>query len=82
MDELRDKIKKKQIIIGTDKVLKYLKIGKLAKIYLSSNCPKNTLSDVEHYAKLHNIKVEISDKTNEELGVLCKKPFSISVLAY
>lgn len=82
MVELKDKLKNNEVTLGTDKVLKQLKLGKLKQVYISSNCPKHVIDDVEHYAKLHNIKVERSDKTNEELGIMCKKPFSISVLGY
>jgi large subunit ribosomal protein L30e len=82
MNELKEKIKNKEIIIGSDLVMKKLKIGKLKKVYVSSNCPKHLKEDIEHYAKLHKVEVKESKETNEELGVLCKKPFTISVLAY
>ncbi|MBU1203694.1 MAG: ribosomal L7Ae/L30e/S12e/Gadd45 family protein [Nanoarchaeota archaeon] len=82
MTELKEKIKNKEVVIGTDRVLKKLRTGKLSKIYFSSNCPAHTKDDIEHYARLHNIQIKQSKKTNEGLGILCKKPFSVSVLGY
>ena len=82
MAELKKLVKEGKIIIGTNKVMKTLKLGKLKEVYLSSNCPKYTKDDVKHYAKLNNVKVNELKESNEELGTICKKPFSISVLGY
>jgi len=82
MIALKEKIKNNEVVIGTERVLKRLRIGKLKKIYVSSNCPKQIREDIKHYADIYKIEIKESEKTNEELGVLCKKPFSISVLAY
>ena len=51
-------------------------------VYLASNCPQVVKEDVKHYANLYNIKVIEAKENNEELGVICKKHFSISVLGY
>ncbi len=82
IQDIKKAIKEKKIIIGADITLKKLRIGKLKKIYLASNCRKDTREDIIHYAKLNNVEVINLEKTNEELGILCKKPFSISVLSY
>lgn len=74
-------IKDKKLAIGTDQTMKNLKQGKVKKVYLSANCPKNVKEDVEHYAKKFGSEVEVLDVRNDELGVACKKPFSISVLS-
>ncbi|MEK6907417.1 MAG: 50S ribosomal protein L30e [Nanoarchaeota archaeon] len=82
MEELKKLIKENKIIIGTNSVMKNLKLGKLKGIYLASNCPKYAKEDIQHYAKLNNVKINELKENNEELGVVCKKPFSISVLGY
>jgi len=70
-----------KIIIGTERALKNLKTGKISAIYVSSNCADLTLEKLEHYAKLSKAKVIKLKYHNDELGVLCKKPFHISVLS-
>jgi large subunit ribosomal protein L30e len=80
--ELIKLLKENKPLIGTNQVIKNLKLGKLKEIYLSSNCPKNTMEDIKHYAKLCNVKVNELKENNEELGTICKKPFSISVLGF
>ena len=83
MKELREALKQKnKVIIGTEKTLKLLKKGQLTIVYMSSNCPGHVKQDVEHYAKLHEIKIIKLNESNEELGVICKKPFSISILGF
>ena len=82
MKELKQALKDNKVIIGTDKVMRMLRNGKLTNIYLASNCPSNTKDDINHYAKLYNIKVNELKENNEVLGIICKKTFSISVLGY
>lgn len=82
MENLKKLIKENKIIIGTNKVMKNLKLGRLKEIYLASNCPKYVLEDIKHYSKLNNVKVNELKEDNEQLGTICKKPFSISVLGY
>ena len=71
---------KKRLVIGAESSIKSLKMGKVSKIYLSNNCQKVIQADVERYAKIGKIDLEILNKSGEEIGVMCKKPFSISVL--
>jgi len=82
MEELKKFLKENKVIIGTNQVMKNLKLGKLKQVYLASNCPGNTKEDIKHYAKLNNVKVNELKENNEQLGVVCRKPFSISVLGY
>ncbi|MBS3134221.1 ribosomal L7Ae/L30e/S12e/Gadd45 family protein [Candidatus Woesearchaeota archaeon] len=80
MEDLKKALKDNKLIIGTQRTLKLLKLGKLKKIYLAVNCPKETVDDVRHYAKMNDIPVINIKENNEELGILCKKSFFISVL--
>mgnify|MGYP001561550347 CR=1 FL=1 len=69
------------IIIGTQSTIKHLKMGRLQKIIVSSNCPQKVMDDINHYAALANTEIIQVQYPNEELGVICKKPFAISVLS-
>ena len=82
MEDLKKALQTNKVIIGRDKVLKKLSIGKLQKVFLASNCPENTKEDIKHLSKIHKIDVVETKEDNEELGVICKKTFSISVLGY
>jgi ribosomal protein L30E len=42
--------------------------------------PEKIRKEIEHNAKIAGIKVEIFDKSSKELGVLCGKPYPVSVL--
>jgi len=82
MKDLKEAVKdKKELVIGTQRTLKRLKMGEIKKVYVSSNCPKDVLDDLEHYSKIYNIPLVKLKENNEELGIICKKPFHISVLS-
>ena len=69
------------VVIGTDETIENLKLGKVQTVVVSSNCPESVVEDINHYAKLSEAEVVVTQYPNEELGVICKKPFSISVLS-
>ncbi len=81
MEDLKALIKEGKAIVGTDESIKNLKQGNVKKVFITSNCPQKTKDQVKKYAKLSNVKVEELEVPNDELGVLCRKPFPISVLA-
>jgi len=81
IEQIKEALKNKPII-GTDRILKSLKSGKLKKILIASNCKAETKKDIEYYAKLAKVEVIKLDIPNEEVGLVCKKPFSIAVLGY
>jgi len=78
--ELKEVVQEGKAIIGMDCVMKELKKGNLTKIFLASNCRDDVRKDIIYYAGLQNVKVEETDSTNEELGILCKKNFFVSVV--
>lgn len=77
---LKAKIQDKKVIIGTERVLKELKLKKIQVVYLASNCPDKLKEDIKYYAALAEIPVQELTYNNEELGVFCKKNFLVSVL--
>ncbi len=79
--EVKELIKNKNLIIGTKRTMRYLKLGKIEKVYLSSNCKEDIKTDFEYYKKITPITIIQLKYPNDELGILCKKPFSISVLS-
>ncbi len=81
ISEIRKLVKQKSIIIGTDRTLKNLKLGKIKTVYLSSNCSEKAKETIDHYAKLSKTSIIKLKYPNDELGILCKKSFYISVLS-
>ncbi len=85
-DELADKLKSiaktENIIIGTERVIKEMKKNRIKHVFLSSNCPENVKAEIEHYARLINAEVTATPYPNDELGIMFKKQFSISVFGY
>ena len=82
MDELNDikkLVKTRKLIIGTDNTLNKLKNNNIGKIWLSSNVPKDVKADILKYSKINNVEIIGLDMPNDELGILCKKQFSVSV---
>lgn len=80
IEEIKQALKDKKAVVGTERVLKELKKAKLSKIYAASNCREETLNSTMHDAKLQNVEVLMLKQPNDELGVLCKKPFLISII--
>lgn len=79
--EIQQLVATKKAFIGTKLTLKNLKLAKAKKVYLTSNCPDSTKRGIMHYCSIGKVPYEELQLSSEELGVLCKKPFSISVLS-
>ncbi|MBU0666631.1 MAG: ribosomal L7Ae/L30e/S12e/Gadd45 family protein [Nanoarchaeota archaeon] len=82
ISELKKLLKSENILIGTDRVLKNLRKGLIERIVISSNCSDEVVDEIKHLASLNKSVVESLNIPNEELGTLCKKPFSVSVLGF
>jgi len=80
VEEIKKGLKAGTLVMGTDAVAKRLKLGKISKVFLCSNCIEQVKLDMERYAKMSDLEIVSMKETNEELGVICKKPFSIAVL--
>ena len=79
--ELKDLLKQKNIIFGTNETVQGLKLGKVKKVLLASNCPKDVRETIAHYAKIAGASVVELDIPDKEIGLLSKKPFGVSVLS-
>ena len=79
LTEIKKLIKDKKLIIGTENTMKKLRENKLSKIWLSSNVPAEIKQEITSYAKIAGVEVISLSIPNDELGVLCKKQFSVSL---
>ncbi|MBW3010719.1 ribosomal L7Ae/L30e/S12e/Gadd45 family protein [Candidatus Woesearchaeota archaeon] len=80
IDELKERIEKKLVTIGTESTLKNLREGNLEKVFITKNCPEDVREDIKDFSE--EVEIVELDKTNEELGVMCKKQYAISVLGF
>lgn len=78
--KIKQILKSDKVVLGTKETLQCLKKGSLSQILVSSNCPETVKKDIEYYAKLGDVKVVGVKYPNDELGILCKKPYAVSVL--
>ena len=81
MEDIKKLVKDKKVFIGTEQTLKGLKLGKVSKVFLASNCTDQTRKSVERYAKMAGAEVKLLDVPNDELGIICRKRFFISVMS-
>jgi large subunit ribosomal protein L30e len=82
MNDLKKALKEGKLVFGTNRTMKLIKNGKAHKVYLAKNCNEDTKKEIIYYGKLAKIEVKQLDLPNEEIGMVCKKPFAISVLCY
>jgi len=79
-EDIRKLLTTKKLIIGEDEVLKHARKGTLTKVYHASNANKLVVADLLKYGKLSNFEVLDTKVPNDDLGTVCKKPFSISTI--
>ncbi len=68
-------------IYGLAVTLKLLKAKKVKKIYLTANVAAQAEADIMYYANLTETPVEKLSITNEDLSIICKKPFMINIVS-
>jgi len=79
-NEIKKMLKNENLVIGSDRVLKLLRENQLSQVFLASNAPVIVAEDVQRYAGMTSTAVEVLAVPNDELGVLCKKPFNIAAI--
>ena len=71
-----------KVRLGEKTTIKSVKLGKAKLVILANNCKKSSREDVLYYLKFSpETKLYEFNGTNFELGALCGKPFSVSMLA-
>jgi large subunit ribosomal protein L30e len=81
MDEIKKNLNTGKLVIGSKRTIKAIKNSNVEKIFLASNCPEIITEDIEYYGAFDNVPVEKLNIACDELGIVCKKPFLISVVS-
>jgi len=79
-NEIKKLLTQKKLVIGTNQVMKGIRQKSLKKVFVSSNCPKTVLDDLEKFSSLSKTEIVKLEIPNEELGTICKKPFLVSIV--
>lgn len=82
IEEIKKTVEEKKVVMGLDRTLKKLRTGRLEKVCLALNCPKDVKESIKYYGNLRKVKIVELKINNNELGTICRKPFSVSVLCY
>ncbi len=78
--EIKKLLETEKIVIGADRVEKLLRQGKISKVFVTLNCKESIRDDIESYARISKTEFVQLEIENDEMGIACKKPFSISVV--
>ena len=78
--DLKKVIATGKVVLGTSNTLKDIKTGKVASVYMSSNVPTDVKADITHYHSIGGFGLVQLETPNDELGTICRKSFSVSVL--
>ncbi|MDD3178439.1 MAG: 50S ribosomal protein L30e [Candidatus ainarchaeum sp.] len=79
--QLRNTVDTGKIVLGINETIKECLVGEPKLIVVSSSIKDIKKKQLEYYAKLLNIKMVFYPENGYELGSVCGKPFSVSVLA-
>jgi len=79
---LKKELKTNKFTLGLNETLKKIKLGKVQNIFLAKDCNSKERDIILNYKKIGKIEVYELDITGIEMGTLCKKQFSISVLSH
>lgn len=77
---LKEDIKKKKPLLGLEITLKKVRKKQVSKVYVASS--SQAKEQLLHLGKSMGVEIVLLDENSKELGILCKKPFSISVISF
>ena len=80
LHDLKSLFERKRLYLGLSRTVKALKAGRIAKVYMASNTPKEVKSDLTYYGMLSGAEIVLLEQPNKELGIAVRKPFPISVI--
>jgi large subunit ribosomal protein L30e len=77
---IQEALKSKNIVIGYKDSIKFIKVNAPKLIVISNNLPESLRKEIEHNAKVGNMKLEVFSGSSKDLGIFCGKPFPVSAL--
>ena len=80
-EDIQKAIESGNIVIGYRESIKSLKSGEIKSVIISNNIPDNMKKDIEHNAKISGAEIKVFEGSSKDLGTVCGKPFSVTILA-
>jgi len=77
---IKNAIKENRVVLGYDRTIKEIKTKKPKLVIYANNIPKDKLKNIIYNTKIAKIDVEKYPDDNVNLGLVCGKPFPVSVL--
>ena len=80
--ELRRVLKSEKVVYGSSQTIRDLKKNKIKKIFLSSDCMDRMKSDIRYYSKFNKVEIVELKQPSDELALICKKGYPVTVISY
>ncbi len=79
--ELKNLIRTGKYTLGTNSTIRVIASGKAKMVVIAENAPPELRERAIYYANLGKVPIYIFKGTSQDLGIICGKPFKISMLA-
>ena len=80
-NDIRLAVDSGKAVFGVKESIDSMMAGTAKVVVVASSNKKDRINDIMHMAKLSNVKVVVFEGNPMNLGVVCGKPFSVSVLS-
>jgi large subunit ribosomal protein L30e len=80
LQQIKEAKDNEKLVMGSREVFKGIKNEMIETVIYASNCPAETVKDLNHYGKVSKIKTEPFKNDSSKLGELCGKPFGVLVI--
>ncbi|MCS7108020.1 MAG: 50S ribosomal protein L30e [Sulfolobales archaeon] len=80
-NEIKNVLKSGKAVLGINRSLKAVMLGRAKAVIVASKIPKNYDDDIRRYANLSGIPVINFSGSSRDLGLVCGKPFPVSAIA-
>lgn len=80
-DMIKKAVKKKAVFMGSKEAIDAVLKKEADQVVVAFNCPRKYREEAEHLAEIAEIEVKEFSGSGVELGAVCGKPFSVSMLA-
>lgn len=74
-------VEENKAIIGLKEVTAAVRAGEVSSVYVASNCPPIMYQRLVELCNIQSVTLIQVPQPNDELGVICKKPYAITALA-
>ncbi len=80
-NDIRLAVDSGKALLGANRALQSIADHKAKMVIVASKNKEGRLGDMEHLTKLSDIRIQEFEGTPMELGIVCGKPFSVSVIS-